>query len=318
MRHLCVLTMTNDDSKSSMRVNPRHESLNHAEEEVTPSPATLRLGVVDYLNMQPLVAGMEEEFGAALRLKHGTPSLLAYWLEQKEIDVGMVPVAALFAHPEWRIVTAAGGKGSMIGARGAVQSVLVLGGGAPETWRRLRPDSHSVTSNALAQVILKGRHGLDLEIGQPIPPDEWEPPKHGAPGEAMVLIGSRALRWRNWKGGTVMDLGQEWSDWTGLPLVFAVWAARPGVELGDWPEKLEEQKLRNRTKLAAIAAGWRDLEHDRLTPNEALEYLTRHVDFDLDEAALAGLEQFRREGEKLGLFGGRREAQPITVRSSDC
>ena len=31
--------------------------------------------------------------------------------------------------------------------------------------------------------------------------------------------------------GIAYDLGQEWTDWTGLPFVYAVWAVRDGVNL---------------------------------------------------------------------------------------
>jgi chorismate dehydratase len=252
--------------------------------------------------MQPLVAGLDAAFGPALALRRGPPSRLAAWLERGEIDMGMVPVAALFAHPDWRIVRAADGGGSMIGARGVVRSVLVLGGGRPEGWRRLRLDSHSLTANALARVILEGKRGLRLEIGEPIPPDGWEPPARPKPDEAFVLIGSRALRWRDWPAGTVLDLGREWVDWTGWPAVFAVWTARPGVELGDWPERLEAHKRRNRARLAEIAAAWPGLAEERLTAAQALAYLTDNVDHDLDAAALSGLDRFRAEGVALGLF----------------
>jgi predicted solute-binding protein len=272
----------------------------------------LRLGVVDYLNMQPLVAGLDTAFGDRLALRHGTPSALARWLEAGEIDAGMVPVAALLAHPEWAIVRppdgCASGSGSMIGSRGPVASVLVVGAGAPPAdWRRLHPDSNSLTSNALARVILQRKHGLTLDIADPIPAaDEWHPPADAAPGEAFVLIGSRALRWRNWaaelgRPATALDLGFEWTDWTGLPLVCAVWAARPGVDLGDWPVLLEQHKQRNRARLTEIAAAWPDLEYDRLTPAQAHDYLVNNIDCDLDPSALEGLERFRKEWAGLGL-----------------
>jgi chorismate dehydratase len=175
-----------------------------------------------------------------------------------------------------------------------------MGNGTPDRWRRLRPDSHSVTSNVLARIILEKKLRLKLEIGEPIPPDGWEPPEGGAVGEAFVLIGSRALRWRDWasatgREATALDLGREWWDWTGLPAVFAVWVARPGVELGDWPRLLEEHKRRNRDRLDAIAAAWPGLEHNRMTAADARDYMTNVIEYDLDGAALEGLARFRRE-----------------------
>ena len=264
--------------------------------------SALHLGVVAYLNMQPLIYGLEEAYPASeLELCLGSPSALADGLEQGRIDLGMVPVAALFAHPEWRVA-----GGTMIGSRGPVLSVLLAGGGPPETWRALRPDGNSLTSNALAAILTRRALGLALEPGAPLPPDleEFTAP---APGEAMVLIGSRALAWRDRllddQSLYVIDLGELWTRWTGLPLVCAVWAARPGVDLGAWPERLERQRALNAGRLDEIARAWPDLAHDRLTPEAAKRYLSENIDFQLDGAARLGLERFHEEGRALGLFG---------------
>jgi chorismate dehydratase len=261
----------------------------------------LRLGSVAYLNMQPLVYGAEALAAEGLELREGPPSSLARWLAKGAIDVGMVPVASLLRHPEWRVA----GR-SMIGSRGPVRSVLVLGAGEPREWRVLRPDSHSMTSNALAQVILRRRFGLDFELGEPIPLTDWQPPEEPAPGEAMVMIGTRALRWGGaWAKagkGCVLDLGEAWADWTGLPFVYAVWAVRPGVELGDWPERLEGLKESNRARLPQIAQEWAQLDEDGLSAEDALQYVLTNIHYDLDDEARAGLARFHAEGLALGLF----------------
>jgi chorismate dehydratase len=282
----------------------------------------LRLGTVDYLNMRPLVDGLETALAGIAELCPAPPSRLAEWLAAGRIDVGMVPVAAILGHPDWMIVRPAAcsafgsgpasGSGSMIGSRGPVLSLLLLGVGPPREWRRLRPDAHSVNTNALARIILERKYGvIGLELAEPIPMDGWEPPERPAPGEAMTLIGSRALRWRDWgdaveagagartgSGRVVLDLGAEWTDWTGLPLVCAVWAARPGLDpatLADLADRLEAHKLANRRRLPEIAAHWEGLAHDRLTPAQALDYLTRNIAYDLDDAAMAGLARFKSE-----------------------
>ena len=176
-------------------------------------------------------------------------------------------------------------------------------------------DSHSRTSNVLAQVLLRRRFGVTgLTLGEPIPENGWQPPELARPGEGYVLIGSRALRWRHhWSDGgpgRVFDLGSLWTEWTGLPFVFAVWAAREGADLGDWPERLEEVKAANLARLPEIAAAWPDLEHDRLNPAEAVDYLGRNLDFNLDEKAREGLERFYEEGRDLGLFADGWRARP--------
>jgi len=55
------------------------------------------------------------------------------------------------------------------------------------------------------------------------------PPRH-AP-DALLLIGDRGMLPSNGAFAFEWDLGEEWSRWTGLPFVFAMWIARPGVDL---------------------------------------------------------------------------------------
>ena len=265
----------------------------------------LRVGIVPYLNMLPLVHGLEglkldDEPGASIRIVSTPPSRMAGLMESGDLDVGMVPVAALFEHPEWRIV----GK-SMIGSRGPVLSVLVLAKDSPEALTLLHPDSHSRTSNAMVRVILDRRFGARPTLGGPTPIEGWSPPQEPSTGEAFLLIGTRALRWRDhWrdKGGVALDLGRLWTEWTGLPFIYAVWTAREGVELGGWMEAFERLKVENSARLESIIAQWPGLEFERLSAVEAKTYLTENIIFDLDDRALEGLKRYQAEGKALGLF----------------
>lgn len=274
----------------------------------------LRLGAVAYLNMRPLVAGLEDLAADGLKVVEAPPSRLARWLEAGKIDIGMVPVAAIFDHPEWAVAPS-----TMIGTRGAVRSVILAGLGKPRDWRVLRPDAHSRTSNALARVLVERRLGLALEPGRPAPLDEIEPADRLRPGEAQVLIGSRALRSHEKllrRGATVLDMGSIWRRWTGLPFVFALWAARPGAPMGGWIERMDEIKKRNLSRLGTIASNWPGLGFDRLSARQAADYLRRNVDFDFDAAARKGLNRFYREGRAIGLFAADWRLNLIVNRQS--
>lgn len=263
--------------------------------------------------MLPLVHGLDRLSlpGArheSLQIVPAQPSLMTHMLDQGELDIGMAPVGAMLERPEWRIV----GR-SMIGSSGPVRSVLAISRETPQAWRRLHPDSHSRTSNVLIQTLLAGRFGVRPELAEPIPMEGWEPPDRPAPGEAFVIIGTRAIRWRSlWQaeGGASLDMGEEWTAWTGLPFVFAVWVARRDArldtaELAAWMEKFEALKRENLARLDAIIAQWPGLAEERQSPEEARDYLAKNIRFDLDDAALAGLDRFHAEAAKLGLFDGR-------------
>ena len=67
----------------------------------------------------------------------------------------------------------------------------------------------------------------------------------------MLLIGDRAMRACLPGYRFAYDLGEEWTAWTGLPMVFAVWAVRGGVELGEVEaafRRAKEYGLRTRAR----------------------------------------------------------------------
>ncbi|HMP17987.1 MAG TPA: hypothetical protein PKD72_13250 [Gemmatales bacterium] len=76
-----------------------------------------------------------------------------------------------------------------------------------------------------------------------------------------------------------LDLGEEWTRWTGLPFVYAVWAVRPGVELGSVADALQESKRRGMEAVAEIA--WREAQRLKVDPAYCRRYLTNIIKFDL-------------------------------------
>src|SRR5690606_1364263 len=85
--------------------------------------------------------------------------------------------------------------------------------------------SASRTGVLLAQMLLADRFGVDAEYFRCAP----DVPQMLRKADAAVVIGDVALRAMYEapaQGLTVTDLGQQWKDWTGLPMVFAVWAVR--------------------------------------------------------------------------------------------
>ncbi len=262
----------------------------------------LRVGVVSYLNMLPLTYEMDTlgDANCDIEVVSVPPAPMAQMMDSGELDLGMLPVGAVIGRPDWKIV-----GHSIIGSNGPVKSVLVIGRGDPSTWRRLHPDSHSRTSNILAQILLEKQFNNHLELTSAIPPADWSPPSPLPGGEAFVLIGTRALRWRHLgerEGVTALDLGEIWTDWTGLPFVFAVWAARKDFDPGDWMDRFEELKRRNQAKLPEIVRGWPGLADEHLDVEGAIRYLTENIKFDLTGEAWAGLSRFYEEGVNLGLF----------------
>ena len=120
-------------------------------------PHPLRLGVVPYLNVAPMIHGLEAD--PSVRLVRDVPSKLLKRLLAGEIDAGTIPsIDYAGAADELRIV-----YGIAIASRGPVRSVRLVHKGAVEDVKTVALDSSSHTSVALLKVLLQERGGRQPE-----------------------------------------------------------------------------------------------------------------------------------------------------------
>jgi len=246
----------------------------------------LRLGVVSYLNAEPLVSGLESE--AAFELQRDLPARVAERLHAGEIDLGLLP-SIEYARGDYALV-----PGVAIASRGPVRSVRLLLPGPLEAVRRVALDQSSRTSQALCRILLRERLGRDPEYVQMAPDAEA---MLGA-ADAALLIGDPALYLD--LGGPSLDLGEEWTRTTGLPFVYAFWAGRPGVIDAAGVGRLQDALARGRERLPAIAAAYNGLGAGQAARSES--YLRENVVYRLGEEELLGLREFYRRAALLGLI----------------
>ena len=170
---------------------------------------------------------------------------------------------------------------------------------------RVALGSTSRTSVRLAQLLLAERYGVT--------PDYYTcPPDLGLmmqEAEAAVLIGDAALRASLHDaprlGLEVHDLGAMWKEWTGLPFVFAVWAARRDY-LAREPaivRKVHEAFLASRD--LSLGGGRQGRRAGRplggLRRATLLERYFTTLDFRFGAEQLAGVREFaRRTGPTTG------------------
>jgi chorismate dehydratase len=162
---------------------------------------------------------------------------------------------------------------------------------------RVALGSTSRTSVRLAELLLSEQYGVTPDYFR-CPPDLALMMQEA---QAAVLIGDAALRASLHEaprlGLTVHDLGQMWKDWTGLPFVFAVWAARRDFYEAQ-PEAVHDVhraflasrdlSLEEVHKVAEQAARWESFDADLLR-----RYFTT-LDFSLGPEQLAGIGEFAR------------------------
>jgi predicted solute-binding protein len=111
--------------------------------------------------------------------------------------------------------------------------------------------------------------------------------------DAALIIGDPALRLDPERlPFEVHDLGGEWVEMTGLPMVFAVWAARKGVVTPEVVESFQGSCHYGLERMDEIVAA----ESARLgfTPALVRDYLTRHIVHQLGPREYEGMDLFLR------------------------
>jgi chorismate dehydratase len=248
----------------------------------------LRVSVVSYLNTVPLVWGMQHgEQRGLFDLSFAIPAECADRLADGRADIGIVPAVEL-NRQKLDIIRGAG-----VACHGPVRSILLISKVPFAEIRSLATDSTSRTSVALSRIILSRKYGVE--------PKHWpQAPnirKMLENADAALIIGDTALLL---DPATlplhVLDLGQEWTGMTGLPMVFAVWAARAGVPRQDARPFTESLRF-GLEHMDDIVLEW----HTKLRLSEALvrDYLTRNIVFELGEREYTGLQTFLQYASEL-------------------
>ncbi|RZU72776.1 futalosine synthase [Micromonospora kangleipakensis] len=260
-----------------------------------------RVGHIQFLNCLPIYWGLMRS-GALLDvdLHKDSPDRLNAALVAGDLDIGPISQVEYLRHADELLLL----PDLAVGSDGPVLSVNVvstkplaeLDGG------RVALGSTSRTGVLLAQMLLGERYGVRPEYFR-CPPDLTQMLLEADAGVLIGDVALRALYEAPRRGLEVTDLGQAWREWTGLPMVFAVWAVRrdfaaahPGLV-----KEVHEAFLRSRDlclaeldQVAEAAARWE--------PFDAATLATyfRTLDFSLGERQVAGLREFARRAAALG------------------
>ncbi|NLW81973.1 MAG: menaquinone biosynthesis protein [Desulfovibrionales bacterium] len=270
----------------------------------------LRIGRIDYLNIWHvfhLLADICPE-GPDFLYEPGHPSHLNSSLANGTLDISPSSSFEYLLHAEkYRLL-----PGASINARSEVQSVLFLSPVTVEelpAWLALNPGpvcltKASATSTSLLRVLWSQKWNLAEPHWQ-----EVEPGTGLATGRPFLEIGNLALRHfvQPPAGYHVYDLAREWTSWTGLPAVFAVWIVRRGL-----PEPARNLVRRLGQGIMTITSsleqhferlcGLPELPHWLNSP-ELLCYW-RAMSYDLGPQERAGLALFGERCTRQGLLPG--------------
>jgi chorismate dehydratase len=249
----------------------------------------MRICLNDFLNARPLVWGFLKHPLPGVEVIRDLPAGCADRLRSGEADVALIPSIELLRIPGVRRV-----EGLGIAAESEVRSVLLVSKVSREKIRTLRLDPASRTSVVLARLILERRYGIAPEI---VP--------HGA--DADLVIGDPAMGVGP-KGRVVLDLAAEWKSLTGLPFVFAFWAAREEAWTEELPALLRGSFEASQSDFDAMVSSelprLRDDLAAEITEEMVADYLRHCLHYELNARDEAGLSLFYRWAEEDGLAGG--------------
>lgn len=248
-----------------------------------------RIGAVNYLNSKPLIEGLAE-LAADAELILDYPSRLSFALDRRELDVALVPSVTCLLNPDYEVVSDA-----CVAAHGPVLSVKMFSRVPPAQIKTLALDEGSRTSATLVRILLAERCAVFPQV-EPLALDAGTAQTRA---DAILLIGDRCIEPPKEKFHTVWDLGDEWSRWTGLPFVFAMWATRAGTNLGSVEEALGAARDRGVARLEEI--GRREAPLLGLAEQTTIDYLTKNLYYRLGRAERAGLTRFHELARKYAL-----------------
>jgi chorismate dehydratase len=253
----------------------------------------LRSGRIVYTNDLPIYAAFDR---GAVRFPGAVysdvPSRLNAMLVDGRLDLSPISAFQWAKHAD----TLALLPDLCIGARSEVWSVVCVSdvplaelGGA-----EIAVTTESASGRNLLRVLLERRHGVRATFVE-----HPDPLAVALAGKPAMLIGDRAIdAQETLPQSRVHDLGRAWCEWTGLDMVFAVWAVRRDVlaSHGDAVARALDALLAARAWGAAnmdyvIESAQRT--HARRPGYYAAYYDT--LNFEFDERARRGLARYVAE-----------------------
>ncbi len=260
----------------------------------------VRICAVSFLNARPLYEPLRQmdprdpQGDPLFEISEALPAECARRIGAGEADLALLPVAAYAQMPELEVV-----PGLAIAGRGPVDTVLVVSPCPLADATEILLDGASRTSVALLKVILAAR-GLQPQLTVA---------EHGTGADlavgttAALVIGDAAFGLAE-RFDHVLDLGAAWFQQTGLPMVFAFWAARPGVLTDAHVEALQEAKRRGLKFAERHARSYRESRlaagEPALTENFYANYLRRTIRYDFDAYEREGLVEFLSHADACG------------------
>lgn len=285
----------------------------------------LRISIVEYLNTAPLVWGFTDgPLVGKYDLSFTVPSQCSEALRRGQVDIAIIPAIEYQRMDGMAIV-----PGISIAAKTDVRSLLVVAKRPIEMAKRIALDTSSRSSAALVRLLAAEYWKISPEFVEAAP----NPTEMLKQADAALVIGDPALRVAlkmdtlagkapsgeqccqgdpdelpvpGFETIFVYDVAYQWREMTGKPCVLALWAGRRDAVTPEVVADFEASKRYGLARLREISEG-AAIKLD-LPPLALERYLTEHINFDLDEENLAGLQLYFEKAAAAGLIP---QARPV-------
>lgn len=241
----------------------------------------INISAISYLNTYPFLYGIysNQNFLDKINLSTDYPALCANKLLNNQVDIGLIPIAALPEIIDYKIIT-----NFCIGASSRVESVMLFSDVPISQIDTLYLDYQSRTSVGLIKILAKNVWNIS---------PKWIDGKHGfekniSKSSAGLIIGDRALNLIG-KYKYVYDLALEWKKMTNLPFVFATWTANKDLEIDFISEFNSILKYGVENIEKTILYFDKNISKINF---DAFKYLTENIDYQLDENKYKAIELY--------------------------
>jgi chorismate dehydratase len=265
----------------------------------------VRVGGIDYLNALPLTSYLSDGRDPPLHVSNHVPSRLADLLRSGQLDVALVPAIEYLSRDSYRLL-----PGICISSYGGVQSIRLYLRCRPQAARRVGLDARSRSSAMLARLLFRELWGacpefeqfpsLDVPAESALEAAEGLPSPAAAKGlDGVLLIGDAALSLGTVPGWESLDLGTEWTRWTGLPFVYAFWVWGGGPAPPGLTDRFIHARARGLVRIdeivttARLPAGF--------GPAACRRYLSRTIQYNLGPVQIEGCLEYYARLERAGL-----------------
>ena len=232
---------------------------------------------MSYLNTKPLLYGLQHApIRDDIELTLDYPSNLVKALKNDQIDIGLLPVAALLDISDYQIVS-----DYCIGTEGEVASVCVFSEVPLDEIDTVLLDYQSRTSVMLCRILFAKHWKKSVQFINAADETYIDKIKGNVAG---LVIGDRALKIRD-RFTYIYDLGLGWKEMTGMPFVFAVWVTTSKFQ-SDVVEKYSNAFQLGINLIPVIVGQNLFLEYN------LFDYFTKNISYSLDSSKIKGLEAF--------------------------